>query len=44
MAGKWFEIERSFYLMEIATSCTELDVAVSERGHMLIVVNTLNRW
>ncbi|XP_045446006.1 apolipoprotein D-like [Melitaea cinxia] len=44
MTGKWFEVERSFHLMEIAASCTELDVTLNDRGFLVITVNTRNRW
>ncbi|XP_026313969.1 apolipoprotein D-like [Hyposmocoma kahamanoa] len=44
MEGTWYEVERSFYLMEISASCTELEVILNERGYLLITVNTINRW
>ncbi|CAH0718754.1 unnamed protein product, partial [Brenthis ino] len=44
MTGTWYEVERSFHLMEIAASCTELDVRIGDRGFLLITVNTINRW
>ncbi|CAK1582206.1 unnamed protein product [Parnassius mnemosyne] len=44
MTGKWYEVERSFYLMEMSASCTELDVDLNERGYLLITINTTNRW
>lgn len=44
MTGTWYEVERSFYVMEMAASCTELHLLLSERGHLLITVNTINRW
>ncbi|XP_072943826.1 apolipoprotein D [Epargyreus clarus] len=44
MAGTWYEVERSFYLMEVASSCTELEVALNERDFLLITVKTVNRW
>ncbi|CAH2086863.1 unnamed protein product [Euphydryas editha] len=44
MTGKWYEVERSFYMMEIAASCTELDVTLNDRGYLLITVNTRNKW
>ncbi|KAJ2952495.1 hypothetical protein O0L34_g6813 [Tuta absoluta] len=44
MTGTWYEVERSFYLMELSASCTELQVQLSERGYLLITVNTINRW
>ncbi|CAH2074672.1 unnamed protein product, partial [Iphiclides podalirius] len=44
MTGTWYEVERSFYLMEMSASCTQLDVGINERGHLLITINTINRW
>ncbi|KOB68466.1 putative apolipoprotein D [Operophtera brumata] len=44
MTGTWYEVERSFYLVEISASCTELDVALDERGFLLFTTNTVNRW
>ncbi|XP_046965143.1 apolipoprotein D-like [Vanessa cardui] len=44
MTGTWYEVERSFHLMEIAASCTELNVMLNERGFLLITVSTVNRW
>ncbi|XP_068629971.1 apolipoprotein D-like [Battus philenor] len=44
MLGTWYEVERSFYLMEMAASCTQLNVELNERGHLLITIDTTNRW
>ncbi|VVC96626.1 unnamed protein product [Leptidea sinapis] len=44
MTGTWYEVERSFHLMEIAASCTELEVAMNEKGYYVINVHTINRW
>ncbi|XP_032514158.2 apolipoprotein D-like [Danaus plexippus] len=44
MTGTWYEVERSFHLMEISASCIQLDVTINERGFLLITVNTINRW
>ncbi|KAJ0180274.1 hypothetical protein K1T71_003678 [Dendrolimus kikuchii] len=44
MTGTWYEVERSFYLVEISASCTELNVTLNERGYFLITINTINRW
>lgn len=44
MTGTWYEVERSFYLMEMAASCTELNVTLNDRGYLLITVGTINRW
>ncbi|KPJ00153.1 PREDICTED: apolipoprotein D-like [Papilio xuthus] len=44
MVGKWYEVERSFYLMELSASCTELRVKLNNRGQLDIVIHTRNRW
>ncbi|CAH0406692.1 unnamed protein product [Chilo suppressalis] len=44
MAGTWYEVERSFYLMELSASCTEITVSLNERGNFYISVTTINRW
>ncbi|XP_021185371.3 apolipoprotein D [Helicoverpa armigera] len=44
MTGTWYEVERSFYLVEITASCTELDISLNERGYLLITINTVNKW
>ncbi|KPJ07980.1 Apolipoprotein D [Papilio machaon] len=44
MVGKWYEVERSFYLMELSASCTELRVTLNDRGQLNIVIYTRNRW
>ncbi|XP_053625506.1 apolipoprotein D-like isoform X2 [Plodia interpunctella] len=43
MTGTWYEVERSFYLMELSASCTELHVSLNEKGYLLISINTVNR-
>ncbi|KAG6448677.1 hypothetical protein O3G_MSEX005617 [Manduca sexta] len=43
MTGTWFEVERSFYFMELAASCTELDVALNDKGYFVITIKTINR-
>lgn len=48
--GKWYEVERSFYLPEIAAGCTTLtfdDTAVRDpdgRPQLEIAIKTVNRW
>ncbi|XP_063225800.1 apolipoprotein D [Bacillus rossius redtenbacheri] len=44
--GTWYEVERSFYLLEIASSCTKLDIAPVERrpATLNIIIKTVNRW
>lgn len=43
MTGTWYEVERSFYLLEISASCTELHVGINDRGFLLLTINTVNR-
>ncbi|CAB3234711.1 unnamed protein product [Arctia plantaginis] len=44
MTGTWFEVERSFYLVELTASCTELTVGINDRGYLLLTINTVNKW
>ncbi|XP_026749457.2 apolipoprotein D-like [Galleria mellonella] len=44
MTGIWYEVERSFYLVELSASCTELNVTLGDRGYLFITINTVNRW
>ncbi|XP_047505365.1 apolipoprotein D-like [Pieris napi] len=44
MVGPWYEVERSFHLIEIAASCTEIHTSINERGYFVINVHTTNRW
>ncbi|KAF2900655.1 hypothetical protein ILUMI_05534 [Ignelater luminosus] len=43
-AGHWYEIERSFYLMELTVSCTTLDLTENAKGQLEVDVKTLSRW
>ncbi|KAG5883362.1 hypothetical protein JTB14_000027 [Gonioctena quinquepunctata] len=43
-AGHWFEIERSFYLMELISSCVTVDISVITKDRLGIVVNTRSTW
>ncbi|XP_072377634.1 apolipoprotein D-like [Diabrotica undecimpunctata] len=43
-AGVWYEIERSFYLMELVSSCVTIDLRESYRGHFDVVVNAKSAW
>ncbi|CAG2065951.1 unnamed protein product [Timema podura] len=43
--GKWYEVERSFYLLEIASSCTSLSFTGAKNpGQLKVTVKTVNRW
>ncbi|KAK5645298.1 hypothetical protein RI129_006598 [Pyrocoelia pectoralis] len=43
-AGHWYEIERTFYLMELTVSCTTLDLIDNNKGQFEVTVRTLSRW
>ncbi|KAK7790274.1 hypothetical protein R5R35_012640 [Gryllus longicercus] len=42
--GKWYEVERSFYLYEIASSCTSLFFNVKKSGNIKVAVKSVNKW
>ncbi|XP_055537265.1 apolipoprotein D-like [Wyeomyia smithii] len=48
--GKWYEVERSFYLPEIASGCTTLTFEnttirdIDGRPQLEIAIKTVNRW
>lgn len=48
--GKWYEVERSFYLPEIASGCTTLTFEnttirdTEDRPQLEIAIKTVNRW
>lgn len=48
--GKWYEVERTFYLPEIASSCTELtfnqdtDRSIDFEKTLKISINSINHW
>lgn len=42
--GRWFEVERSFYLMELASGCTTVDISKNEKGQIEVETNAINRW
>ncbi|XP_030757212.1 apolipoprotein D-like [Sitophilus oryzae] len=37
-AGHWYEIERSFYLMELISSCVSVDLEVNSKGQLDVSV------
>ncbi|KAF5306173.1 hypothetical protein FQR65_LT07449 [Abscondita terminalis] len=43
-AGHWYEIERTFYLMELTVSCTTLDLIDNAKGQFEVTVTTRSRW
>ncbi|XP_056636884.1 apolipoprotein D-like [Diorhabda sublineata] len=44
LTGHWFEIERSFYLMELISTCVTLDLNENARGRFDVSVNTRSAW
>ncbi|XP_077298074.1 apolipoprotein D-like [Arctopsyche grandis] len=43
-SGQWFEVERSFYLLEIVSSCTYLNFTENSKGNFDIAASSINRW
>ncbi|CAH1155827.1 unnamed protein product [Phaedon cochleariae] len=43
-AGHWYEIERSFYLMELISSCVTVDIEERIKGKLEIEVKTRSSW
>ncbi|XP_060529411.1 apolipoprotein D-like [Cylas formicarius] len=41
--GHWYEIERSFYLMELISSCVRVDLELNERGQLEVDVYSRSR-
>ncbi|KAL0269340.1 UNVERIFIED_CONTAM: hypothetical protein PYX00_007110 [Menopon gallinae] len=44
--GKWYEIERSFYIYEVPTACTTIDLKRKDNTtkELEVTVKTFNRW
>jgi len=42
--GRWYEIERSFYLMQVISSCVSVDLVENTRGQLEVDVKTKSRW
>lgn len=43
-SGVWYEVERSFYLMELAAGCTTIELQENMRGQTEVVARVINRW
>lgn len=43
-SGQWYEVERTFYLMELTAGCTTLELQENERGQTEVVARVINRW
>lgn len=42
--GQWYETERSFYMLEIPTSCTTLKFTVRPDGIFSVLMKAANKW
>nr|CAI5858845.1 unnamed protein product [Callosobruchus analis] len=43
-AGHWYEIERSFYLMELVRSCITVDITELPHGKLGVVIKAKSTW
>ncbi|KAI5719487.1 hypothetical protein M8J76_010925 [Diaphorina citri] len=41
--GQWFEVERSFYVPELAAACTSFNFTVKNDGSFKVLIKTKNR-
>ncbi|KAI5720406.1 hypothetical protein M8J77_006102 [Diaphorina citri] len=41
--GQWFEVERSFYVLELAAACTSFNFTVKNDGSFKVLIKTKNR-
>ncbi|CAG9862012.1 unnamed protein product [Phyllotreta striolata] len=44
LTGHWFEIERSFYLMELISNCVTLELSETVKGRLDVAVSTRSSW
>lgn len=42
--GRWYEVERSFYIMELTSTCMDIDLSMNARGQIEVEVNTKSIW
>lgn len=42
--GRWYEVERSFYIMELTSTCMDIDLTANARGQIEVEVNTRSIW
>ncbi|KAI4460378.1 apolipoprotein d [Holotrichia oblita] len=42
--GRWYEIERSFNVVELSVKCVSLDVSPNKRGQIQIISSNINKW
>lgn len=43
-AGHWYEIERSFYILELAAGCTTIEIQENLQGRIEVVARVINKW
>jgi len=43
-AGQWYEVERSFYLMELTSNCVTINLVETRRGQLHVCVKTVGKW
>lgn len=43
-AGHWYEVERTFYIMELAAGCTTIELQENFKGQTEVVARVINRW
>ncbi|GJQ87777.1 hypothetical protein Trydic_g18636 [Trypoxylus dichotomus] len=42
--GRWYEIERSFSVFELATKCLSIDISPNKRGQLRVISTSINKW
>ncbi|RZC42970.1 Lipocalin and/or Triabin domain containing protein [Asbolus verrucosus] len=42
--GRWYEIERTFYLVQVVSSCVSVDLTENAKGQLEVDVKTKSRW
>ncbi|GLV34219.1 Glial Lazarillo [Carabus blaptoides fortunei] len=42
--GHWYEIERSFYLLELTAGCTTIELQENLDGKIEVVARVINKW
>lgn len=42
--GHWYEIERSFYILELTAGCTTLELQENLQGKIEVVARVINKW
>ncbi|KRT81549.1 hypothetical protein AMK59_5025, partial [Oryctes borbonicus] len=42
--GYWYEIERSFNVVELAAKCLSIDIFPNKRGQLRIIATSTNKW